>query len=172
MATEFDKSKFEKHSESLLKAFQIIDATIEAIDTFKIGDADLYLKQKDENYMPLAMFGDAMNRVADFILRIVNNRDGILLIDEIENGIHYENQEEIWTILFKLCEKYNVQLFATSHSYEMIEAFKNVIMRNNFQERGGYFEMSRHSVSHEITVQKIPIYSLEDKLNNKNPIRG
>jgi len=172
LATEFDKAKLEKHSESLLKAFQIIDATIEAVDTFKIGDAALYLKQKDENYMPLSMFGDAMNRIADFVLRIVNNRNSILLIDEIENGIHYENQEEIWATLFELCEKYNVQLFATSHSYEMIEAFKNVIVKNNFQEHGGYFEMSRHSVSHEITVQKIPIYSLEDKLNNKNPIRG
>lgn len=171
LATEFDKAKLEKHSESLLKAFQIIDATIEAVDTFKIGDAALYLKRKDENYMPLAMFGDAMNRVADFVLRIVNNRNGILLIDEIENGIHYENQEEIWAILFELCEEYNVQLFATSHSYEMIEAFKNVIVKNNIREHG-YFEMSRHPVSHEITVQKIPTYSLEDKLNNKNPVRG
>lgn len=123
--------------------------------------------------MPLSFFGDAMNRIADFILRIVNNKNSLLLVDEIENGIHYENQEEIWKILFNLCEKYNVQLFATSHSYEMIEAYKNVIIKNHFQEIGSYFEMARHSaVPSKITIQKIPIYSLEDKINHQNPIRG
>ncbi|EDN68846.1 conserved hypothetical protein [Beggiatoa sp. PS] len=155
-----------------MKAFQIVDSTIEKVDTFKIGEAALYLKRKDENYMPLLLFGDAMNRIADFILRIVNNKESILLVDEIENGIHYENQEEIWKVLFELCEAYDVQLFATSHSYEMIEAFKNVMIKYNLQEEGGYFEMARHPISHEIIIQKIPVYSLENKLNKEAPIRG
>ncbi len=172
LATEFDISKHEGNSEVLLKAFQIIDSTIEKVDTFNIGEAALYLKRNNEKYMPLSLFGDAMNRIADFLLRIVNNKNSILLIDEIENGIHYENQEDIWKILFELCKEHNVQLFATSHSYEMIEAFKNIIINNDFQEYAGYFEMARHPVSNEVTIQKIPIYSLEDKLNNKNPIRG
>ncbi len=174
LATEFDKAKLKGDSDALLEAFQLVDGTIEKVETFKIGEAALYLKRKGENYyMPLSFFGDAMNRIADFILRIVNSKNSMLLADEIENGIHYENQEEIWKILFDLCRKYNVQLFATSHSYEMIEAYKNVIIENNFQETGGYFEMARHSsVPNKITIQKIPIYSLEDKLGNKRPIRG
>jgi AAA15 family ATPase/GTPase len=174
LATEFDKAKLKGDSNTLLEAFQIIDSTIEKVETFKIGEAALYLKRKGEDYyMPLSFFGDAMNRIADFILRIVNNKNSLLLVDEIENGIHYENQEEIWKILFNLCEKYNVQLFATSHSYEMIEAYKNVIIKNHFQEIGSYFEMARHSaVPSKITIQKIPIYSLEDKINHQNPIRG
>lgn len=174
LATEFDKAKLKGNSETLLEAFQIIDSTIEKVETFKIGEAALYLKRKGEDYyMPLSFFGDAMNRIAEFILRIVNTKNSILLIDEIENGIHYENQEEVWKIIFSLCEKYNVQLFATSHSYEMIEAYKNIIIKNNFQELGAYFEMARHSaVPSKITIQKIPIYSLEDKINHKNPIRG
>jgi hypothetical protein len=32
--------------------------------------------------------------------------------------------------------------------------------------------MSRHPVSNQINIQKIPIYSLEDKLNQQKPIRG
>ncbi len=53
----------------------------------------------------------------------------------------------------------------------MIEAFKNTVVKNNFQN-GNYFEMGRHPVSKEIIIQKIPTDSLEDKINNEEPIRG
>ena len=54
----------------------------------------------------------------------------------------------------------------------MIEAFKNFILNNKVQDYGAYFEMSRHPASNQINIQKIPIYSLEDKLKNKRPVRG
>ena len=172
LATEFSKAKYDGKSKELLKAFKIIDSSIEGIDVFTIGTPSVYLKREKDGYMLLSLFGDAMNKIADIILRIINNKNSILLIDEIENGIHYENQEEFWRILFKLCEIYNVQLFATTHSYEMIEAFKDCIKHNNKENDAGYFEMSRHPVSNQINIQKIPIYSLEDKLNQQKPIRG
>jgi len=172
LATEFDKAKLEGNSESLLDAFRVIENSIEKIESLKIGEAELYLKRENENYMPLTLYGDAMNRMAEFILTIINNKNSVLLIDEIENGIHYENQEEIWKLLFDLCKIHNVQLFATSHSAEMIEAFKNTITNYGYESEGNYFEMSRHIISKEIVIQKIPIYSLDDKLKNNNPIRG
>ncbi len=173
LASEFDKAKYSGNSDaSLLVAFKIVDNTIEKVETLTIGKPALYIKRKDENYMLLSLFGDAMNKIAEFILQIVNNKNGILLIDEIENGIHYENQEEIWKLLFDLCIEFNVQIFATSHSAEMIEAFKNVIKENNYQEEGSYFEMARHIKSDEIVIQKIPIDSLEDKIINQEAIRG
>ncbi len=173
LAREFDKAKFDGKADELLKAFRLIDNNIEKVETLAIGKTELYLKRVDEKkYMPLSLFGDAMNKIAEFILGIVNNPNCILLIDEIENGIHFENQEEIWKVLFDLCKEYNVQLFATSHSGEMIEAFKNVIVKNNREEEGAYFEMGRHVKTNEIVIQKIPIDSLEDKLNNQYPIRG
>jgi hypothetical protein len=73
-------------------------------------------------------------------------------------------------MLFDLCNEYKVQLFATSHSAEMIEAFKDVVKNNDFD--GNYFELSKSTVSNNINIQKIPIYSLESKINNKKPIRG
>lgn len=173
LATEFDKAKFEGHSEALLKAFKLIDDSIQEVQTFKIGDAEIYLKRENEGYMPLSLFGDAMNRIANFILKIINNKNSLLLIDEIENGIHYENQQAIWKILFELCEMYNIQLFATSHSYEMIKAYKDIIIQNDYQAKGGYFEMARSPANPaKINLQKIPVFSLEEKLDNHMPVRG
>jgi AAA15 family ATPase/GTPase len=171
LATEFDKAKFQGLNQTLLEAFQLIDKSILEASTLIIGsEPAIYLKRKNETYMPLTLFGDAMNKIADIILKIVNNQGGLLLIDEIENGIHHENQGQIWKILFDLCNRFGVQLFATSHSAEMIAAFKDVVLENDFD--GNYFRMARHQVTNEINIQKISIDSLEDKIENKQPIRG
>lgn len=172
LAEEFDKAKLEGLSDILLSAFQIIDGSIEQVDTFKIGKSAIFLKRKNEkNFMPLALFGDAMNKIADFILRIVNNKNSVILIDEIENGIHHSNQEELWKMLFELSIKFEVQVFATSHSAEMITAFKNVA-KSKYPKESRYFEIARHVITNEISIQKIPIEALEEKLITKKPVRG
>ncbi len=171
LAQEFDKNALSSDkADILLKAFQLIDNSIKTVRTYSIGEGALYLSRDKELPMPISLFGDAMNKVADFILRVINNPDSIILIDEIENGIHHENHRNLWKMLFDLCNEYKVQLFATSHSAEMIEAFKDVVKDNDFD--GNYFELSKSTVSNNINIQKIPIYSLESKLNNKKPIRG
>jgi len=172
LAKEFDKIKFEGKLDLLLDAFKIIDPSIEKVDTFTLGEPSLYVKRINEDFLPISLFGDAMTRIADFVLRIVNNPNSILLIDEIENGIHHTAHQEVWRMLFRLSKQYNVQIFATSHSAEMIEAFKDVIVENDDEKDGNYFELMRHLISNEIIIQRIPATSLNSKLNNGEPIRG
>lgn len=172
LAREFGDAKKIGDSNKLLKALQIVDSSIKEVDVLPEGEWCVHLKRDKEKPMLLSLFGDAMNKIADIVLTIINNKNSILLIDEIENGIHYENQEEIWRTLFELCEDYNVQLFATSHSYEMIKAFANYATESNKDNQASYFEMSRHPVSNKIDIQKLPLYSLIDKLNNHRPVRG
>lgn len=174
LAEEFDKAKFNGGgSEILLEAFNLIDDSIESVETYRFGKSAIYLKKKGENnYMPLTLYGDAMNKIADFILRIVNNKSSLILVDEIENGIHHSNQIKIWEMIFKLTKTYDVQLFATSHSEEMIEAFKNVVINLGYQNEARYFVLERHSISNQVVVQKLSIDVLSDKLTNKKPHRG
>jgi hypothetical protein len=49
---------------------------------------------------------------------------GVLLVDEIENGLHYSIHEDLWKFVFKLARDLNVQVFATTHSWDCIEAFQ------------------------------------------------
>ena len=64
-------------------------------------------------------------------------------------------------MLFKLAQKYQVQIFATTHSREMIEAFKQVGLREDFEGSAGYFEMIRHIRTGEIDANKISMEVLE-----------
>jgi len=48
----------------------------------------------------------------------------MFLIDEIENGIHYTVLPDLWRFLFRMARLHNVQVFATTHSWDCVEAFQ------------------------------------------------
>lgn len=170
LATEFNKACFDGKENELLKGFQIIDNTIEKVEFFAIGEPTLYLQRKNEKRMPITLFGDAITKVADFVLRIINNPNSIILIDEIENGIHYTAQAELWEMLFKLAIAYETQIFATSHSFEMIKAFAKVTQE--FPEKAAYFEMARSQKTGLIKGIKHDVKTLLFELDRNVAIRG
>jgi len=71
--------------------------------------------------------GDGINRILTIILALVNCEKGYLLIDEFENGLHHTVQEQLWRVIFYLVEKLDIQVFATTHSWDCIEAYENVL---------------------------------------------
>jgi len=75
----------------------------------------------------LRSMGDGINRILTIILALVNAENGFLLLDEFENGLHYTVQKQLWEIIFKLSQKLNVQVFATTHSNDCISGFENVL---------------------------------------------
>jgi AAA15 family ATPase/GTPase len=74
----------------------------------------------------LSSLGEGVNHLFYFALAIVNVQYGFLLIDEIENGLHYSIQPQVWRFIFDMAQRLNVQVFATTHSWDCIEAFKEV----------------------------------------------
>ena len=87
---------------------------------------------------PLKAMGDGINRILNIILALVNVDNGILLIDEFENGLHYSVQEKLWKLIFEVAEKLNVQVFATTHSNDAITSLANVLETNKKYEAGLY----------------------------------
>lgn len=84
--------------------------------------------------LPLRSLGNGMQRVLGIALALANASDGILLVDEIENGIHYSVQPELWQLVFQLAARLNVQIFATTHSWDCIEAFQKAAQENKQEE--------------------------------------
>ena len=74
--------------------------------------------------IPLRLFGDGMNRLFAMILALVNARGKLMLVDEFENGLHHTAQLNAWRTIFRLAETLDTQVFATTHSWDTIEAFQ------------------------------------------------
>lgn len=114
----------------LVKALRVISDDIQAVSM--IGSdypstrprTAIVKSGRHASPLPLRSFGDGVNRLFGIILSLCNARNGVLLVDEIENGLHYSVQEDIWRTIFRLAKSLNVQVFATSHSWDCVSAFQ------------------------------------------------
>jgi len=72
--------------------------------------------------LPFTQLGQAFARTLQVYCEIFAERPQILLVDEIENGLYFEGLEDYWKGLMAVLEDQDVQLFATTHSRECMEA--------------------------------------------------
>ena len=70
--------------------------------------------------VPLLHMGHGSLRAVQMLALIVSNRNGVVLIDEIENGLHYRMFSELLFMFYDLALKLNVQLFITTQSWEVL----------------------------------------------------
>lgn len=86
------------------------------------------------------MVGEGFSKIFMLLSLLIKNRNGILLIDEIENGLYWEVQPIFWKFLEKFSVEFNVQLFITTHSLEFL---KNVAESTENRESISGFKMKR-----------------------------
>jgi hypothetical protein len=72
--------------------------------------------------IPLTQLGAAVYRLAYLFASLLARRAQIILIDEVENGLHHSTLEKYWQTLMRVANEHNFQLFATTHSEECITA--------------------------------------------------
>lgn len=95
------------------------------IKKFRIIDRKIELTTANGSFV-LSSFGEGFRRYIEIMLDVLICENGYLFIDEIDNGIHYAKLDRLWEIILTLSKKQNVQLFATTHSKECIEAYARV----------------------------------------------
>jgi len=73
--------------------------------------------------VPLKSLGDGAARVLGASLALASSRDGFLLLDEVENGIHHAIQRDFWKMVMLTAHENNVQVVATTHSHDCVKGF-------------------------------------------------
>lgn len=87
---------------------------------------NIYIKHKKLGLSPVSTFGDGIRRLLHIALKLASVKGGILLIDELESTIHTEALQSSFQWLVKWCIEMDVQLFATTHSLEAVDALLEV----------------------------------------------
>ena len=88
-----------------------------------LGTPKLFVLNRGEAWVPLSEFGEGIKRFITIICAIWASQGGACFIDEIEDGIHYLHYKNLWKIIFNTAHKANCQIFASTHSKEMIESY-------------------------------------------------
>lgn len=78
----------------------------------------------------LQYVSEGIYKLSCILLGMVNYPNGVIVIDEIENGLYHETFDEVWHILFELAKENNIQLFITTHSYECLVSAAKIAENN------------------------------------------
>ena len=93
--------------------------------------------------VPLKSLGDGMTHVLQIILALVNSKNGTLVIDEFENGLHWSIHENVWRMVFELSDRLNVQVFASTHSRDCINGFEKAW--NSNKDKGAFLRVYKEN---------------------------
>ncbi len=157
------ENELENELDNFIKYF---DKTIEK---FRIINGEPYCKKNDKFYN-LNEFGDGLAKYISFTMLLLSNKDSIIFIDEIENGIHYTNFDKLWEIILTLSKEQNVQVFATTHSLECIQSYARVAKKLEDKEIA-FIEMgiNKYNKPRAIVMDRERFF---DELEIGNEVRG
>jgi len=80
--------------------------------------------------LPIQVMGDGMRKILSLIVNLNDAENGILLIDEIDNGLHYTAMEPLWKAILDGATRKNVQIFITTHNIESLRALNHYLENN------------------------------------------
>lgn len=123
--------------EDVISALRIISPDIERISFIGEGArkrVPVAKLKSQERPVPLRSLGDGVNRMLGIVLSLISARGGVLLVDEVENGIHFSAQQQLWELIFRTAHRLNAQVFATTHSWDCIQAFQHAASEDAHEE--------------------------------------
>jgi AAA15 family ATPase/GTPase len=168
-STKFDwRNRFasvqrKKRIGELISCLKEIEPEISDIRINEVGilEADIGLRK----LIPINLMGGGIANSLSIILAMLDSQDGIVLIDEIEDGLHYSIQQRIWKAIFKWAQELNVQTFVTTHSNECIRAFADSVDMTLFGFEAKLFRIERKDETFRAVeyTQELLSESLESK---------
>ncbi len=133
----------------VLRALQFLDPDIERIAS-QSTNGEQYLSRARGGFIvkrrglkqpvPIGSMGDGMWRMLAMAIAITQCRGGVLLVDEIDTGLHYTVMSQMWRLIFNAAKDLDVQVFATTHSYDCVYSLAQIGSRED-----------------EVTVQRIDL---------------
>lgn len=155
--------------DNITKILQIIEPRLKRLTIVVLnGEPIIHGDVGLGKLLPLPFMGGGLCRLMSIILRISNAKGGVVLIDEIENGFHFSINAKIWQAIDEVSKKYNVQIFATTHSYECINYAYDVFSRGN-KDDFAFFRLDR--IDEKIIAKLFDIKMLKYALETETEVR-
>ncbi len=122
-AAKYTRLESEGEPSELLETLRIIEPRLERVRVGFVAGAPMLRGDIGIGGMvPLSLLSDGLGSLTNILLAIANAPGGVVLIDEIENGFHHSVLYQVWQAIGEAARRYDTQVFATTHSFECIEA--------------------------------------------------
>jgi hypothetical protein len=107
-----------------VEALRLVESSVDRVAISGSGDdigAQVLLRGTNAP-VPLGSLGEGVSRILTLALYLSATPGGFLLIDEIENGLHWSVLPKVWRFLVETARVLDIQVFATTHSKDCLEA--------------------------------------------------
>ncbi len=94
------------------------------------------IRETDKDLMLLSQYGDGTNKLFRYLLELELCENKRLMIDEIDAGIHYSRMKSFVKNILQIAKNKNVQIFATTHSKELIQCYSDALKELGFEKDG------------------------------------
>lgn len=154
-AVRFGELDIEGQSERIIKYLQIIEPNLKSLSSIALPNntsmlyGDIGIGKK----IPITYMGDGISRLLAILLAIASNKNGLVFVDEIENGIHYSVLDKIWEMIGAAAKEYNCQVFATTHSYEALSAAIDGLPEN-VRDDFKYFRFEKNNENRKVVSKE------------------
>jgi predicted ATPase len=138
------------------EALRALDPQIERLAFLSEGRR-IFLKLREvDQRLPLGSLGGGVRHLLALMLHLISAPGGVVLVDEIDTGLHYTVMVDMWRLVMEAAKKLDVQVFATTHSLDCVRALAR--LRNKYPEVAE--EVRVHRVDKE--ASKTVVYDMDE----------
>ena len=132
----FDDVVLTENEEYVTEALCIIEPKVERIASVGVerristreGPSGIFIRLTDVTQrIPIGSVGDGMWRMLGLAVALANAKGGVLLVDEIDTGLHYSVMKDMWRMVYERSSKLDTQVFATTHSRDCYESLATIV---------------------------------------------
>jgi len=160
-----------KGGDQILQALKTFDENI--IDIQPLNDG-IYFNIRDvDELVPSNIMGDGIRRFLNIVTSISEQQNAYILIDEIENGLHFSAYQLLWKSLFSFAMQNDMQLFITTHNIEILASLKSVLEETQFENMRDctkVFSISK-TIKSEYKAYKYPHEEFNTAIENDIELR-
>lgn len=140
----FDKVVLTPEEDLVTEALQTIEPSIDRIASvgsekyrYTGSRSGFVVRLTDgDQRIPIGSMGDGIWRMLGLTLAIVNARNGVLLVDEIDTGLHFSAMSDMWKLIWETAKRLNVQVFATTHNSDCWTSLAAIASNESPSEEG------------------------------------
>lgn len=141
----FGELEATRRSQTILPSLRILEPRLERLAVIvSAGTPMIHADIGLPRMVPLPLMGDGLRRMTKILLAIENSPDGVVLVDDVEFGIHHSNITRIWRSLIEASSRNSTQIFVTTHSYDWIKGAVDTF-QESFIANLSLYRLERHN---------------------------
>ncbi len=160
----------EKQEGVIVEVLQHVEPKIKSIAVLNSGiSVDIGLNR----LVPINMLGDGIRKLLAIVTSLYECKNGLILIDEIDNGMHFSSLSSLWKAIIKTAGILNVQVFATTHNIESLQSLNKVLCDSecsDSQDNIMCYSL-RHLPTDELKAYEYPFEKFQYVINQEIEIR-